>query len=698
MILIILCAEDSLAQNKSGSRIDQARVKRTQVSNKSSSISIVQYKRLPFEKKLRLYNVTLKTMAMLERSYYRQSRSSAFYFLKDLWLTKAYAQSTPPNCFYGGHIVESCDWQEAEQTHSTCQIGGEQDGVVCNTTLFSSGICVHKMAEAQRRGLRNYSTTQACAYADAHIKAQNLLRSQRANSDQVIPLMTNDQIVKSQLTDKFWDSSNPDAWHDKKEEIVKMVLGEEGGLEQYNNYLKKDVKNIVAQLGAVQEACNHVVNAFEKKHCAYFEKELEEANLLYSSQSNDNNSPPEPRPSSDSNESETILPNDQTCDKLNHCTEVKEGNVCIIESGMHKLIRRSIEYSNSYVATYVCPEDSLTYFIEDKTNINGILNALNNVAGEHCTKIKRLYLSGYGTPGSLANGLNKDNVSQLKDYSCLMADNSTVDLSGCSAGKGCAGKLFMQKTAEALFQNTQGTVISPNVDVWFGIDVGNYSDISFAYNSLTFELQPPEPPQTNWEKLENRVAARSSRNESDSYQDTIMAGILGEPIEDKSLPDECIDEIHEKQMAVIEEMKSAIKRGCTPLTKCTRRVGGKILHPFSRLLDQGELWMRAGSASGRRGYNRSSTFSQAAKVVDQLDTVHKQLKECGMYCMGFVISRVGNNSNSCPDRVSCMEFSQTYRGNKQCREIYREGCSITDYFLPRIQSTATHRRANRGTR
>ena len=406
--------------------------------------------------------------------------------------------------------------------------------------------------------------------------------------------------------------------------------------------------------------------------------------------------------------SESTLPtneNDQRCDKLKHCTEVKEGNVCIIESGQHKLIGRSIEYSNDYVATYTCPKDSLTYFIEDKTNINGILDALNNVAGEHCTKIKRLYLSGHGVPGSLANGLNKDNVSQLKDYSCLMADNPIVDLTGCNAGKGCAGKFFMQKTAETLFQNTQGTVISPNVTTYFGHNVGLWSNRNFAYNSLTFTPPPPEPSQTNWEQLNNPVAFRNTRTESDSYQDTIIAGILGKPIEDKSLPDECIDEIREKQRAVIREMSPAIERGCKPLIQCTRRVAGKVIHPFSKLLDQSRLWTRARSASGMRGYNQSSTFEQATRVIDQLDTVHKQLKDCGRYLVGHVISRPPDE-NSCIHPItldhrcaSCIRFSQTQRtlrGEKKCVETYREGCDITDYFLLPNTPTATTRNRSRG--
>ena len=188
ILVIVIGMEDGLAKNKSSSQISQKKSTR--------SLFMARYKRLSTQQKLRLYNVMISTMAALERSYYGRSRSSsAFPSFWDIWLTRAYAQSSS-SCFYGGHIINDCNWSQARRRYNTCQVNGVT-GVRCNSNiLLSEGICVYTMEYARRQGLRNYSTTQACVYADTQITVQHL---EGRN-----PGFTNNQIVRQQL------NPNPD--------------------------------------------------------------------------------------------------------------------------------------------------------------------------------------------------------------------------------------------------------------------------------------------------------------------------------------------------------------------------------------------------------------------------------------------------------------------------------------------------------
>ena len=350
----------------------------------------------------------------------------------------------------------------------------------------------------------------------------------------------------------------------------------------------------------------------------------------------------------------------QECEKLSHCNddEIKERHVCIIESGMHTLVGRPLEYSNDYVATYNCPNqegvDTLTYFIakDDQDDINGILEQLSDVA-QRCTKIKRLYLSGHGVPGSLANGLNRDNVNHLSPYSCLMADNPIVDLAGCSAGKGCSGKLFMQKTAEALFHNTTGTVIAPNVDTLFRVDFGSYARERFAYNSLTFTPPPPSPPQATWKKIGNR--------EEISYQRSIMEGIIQEEQLDEhaTIEDQCIDDMS-KMVNLIrsnEELHRS-RETCEPLIECSRQ-------PYARVISSSERNIRSlENIRSRNRYMHRSFLNLVANNYDNLKRIDEKLFQCDRTCT------VRNRREQCTK----IEY---VRGHTP-----KTGCRSSDYFLP----------------
>ena len=383
----------------------------------------------------------------------------------------------------------------------------------------------------------------------------------------------------------------------------------------------------------------------------------------------------------------------QACDRLSHCGEgeIKEGNVCILEHHMYKQKDpetgnpRTSEYMNDFNQTYSCPPDSLVYFTKD---INEILTGLDDVA-ERCVKIKRLYLSGHGVPGSLNNGLNKGNIGQLRDHSCLMADNPIVDLAGCNAGRGCSGKFFMQKAAEALFHNTEGTVIAPNVTTYIvegsGIDemnisrkLGeNYAKVPFGYNALTYRPPPPEPLQTTWENLDNRT----------NYQDTVMAGLAeSTPDEHATLREACVDTV-ESLIEDIREVENLYRSEgiCKPLLECANS-------PYDAMLSQAEK--AAKTLERSRPSNLGIHLKLSTNYHYGLKEIHERLLGCDYQCDRYrdryrhrqrsrnrIRNRMRNrNRDTCAhERYSCVS-----RNNEgECAQKYTAGCDLKDYFLPR---------------
>ena len=196
VLVVLVGIESGLAKSESDSRL-QFNQKRS-----TRAFFMAKYKRLSTRQKLRLYNVMIRTMAVLEHAYYRRSEnsSSASYFF-NLFLQMAYAQSSSGNsCFYGGHIIRDCNWSQAKRDYNTCLVNGVK-GIQCNSSiLLNEGICVYAIEHARREGLRNYSTTQACVYADTQITAQRLAGRS--------PPLTNDQVVRSQLNSQFWGSGD----------------------------------------------------------------------------------------------------------------------------------------------------------------------------------------------------------------------------------------------------------------------------------------------------------------------------------------------------------------------------------------------------------------------------------------------------------------------------------------------------------
>ena len=387
VLLIVFTFSKGLAKNQQV---------RQQLQQKKTSALMARYKKLSVKQKTRLHHVILQTMSALELSRFRSNSLSSFYLWQYI-LPQANAQRSDQICFYGGHKIEGCNWNQARRDHS-CQING-RTGVSCNSDLFAPGICVHTTGSARRQGLRNYSTTQACVYANTHIKAQQIKDSDYSPSPERI-----NAIVTKQLTGNIWGSPDPEVWMQKRNGIITGVLGEDG-LGQYLE--SPNAQTTLSLLQQINGACENVRDASERRHCEFFQKESQE--LLAN------------QPTSRSTETESvqastdhIVKAPETCEQLKHCDgstldkTIREGSICILERGMHSRL-----LSDQTHAMYSCPQQPPlkgTYFT---SRISDIISALADVA-QKCIKISRLFFKGHGIPGLLENGLNRNNVEALR--------------------------------------------------------------------------------------------------------------------------------------------------------------------------------------------------------------------------------------------------------------------------------------------
>ena len=245
------------------------------------------------------------------------------------------------------------------------------------------------MEYARRQGLRNYSTTQACVYADTQITVQHL---EGRN-----PGFTNNQIVRQQLNPNLWGLRNADDWHSKRDKIITDALGDDG-IARYREHFNSRLEGgsrIQSQLQTINKACDNVRKRFEKEHCRFFRRELNELGLSRRlsplRRRKPKRSPTGPtKPDASS----------QSCDKLSHCSEdeIKEVNVCIIEKDLFRNL------SDQEVITFQCPPESIAFSTENEEGIDGILRKLDGVA-QNCQKIKRLQFRRHGTPGRLGRCL-----------------------------------------------------------------------------------------------------------------------------------------------------------------------------------------------------------------------------------------------------------------------------------------------------
>ena len=240
---------------------------------------IRNYKRLSAKQKLHLITSMVRTMAALELAHarrqglaYYDNRNSLFNPFWSLFIMRAYADATSGNtCFLGGHFVPNlpdgrCNWRAARNIRR-CTLGDDQKGVQCNSDLFPSSPCVPDLTKQQRRdkGIPFYSTTQACAYADAH----NIKRHIENESGNLTSIQTNEYFAAGQLINNsdFW-SQDPNDWVRQRNRILDDHLDEYASLLASHNEGK-----VITQLQEIKDRCSRA-SGFEAKHCEVFKEDL----------------------------------------------------------------------------------------------------------------------------------------------------------------------------------------------------------------------------------------------------------------------------------------------------------------------------------------------------------------------------------------------------------------------------------------
>ena len=222
----------------SRSRVQRSRASNARVKKRTSSrarkenrarrqntrLSLeARWKRLPVKQKIKLYHSMVRTMAVLELSRrQRSTKTSSLYPFWQLFIAQAYAQARERGtCFLGGHIVPNCNWRQAKQDHG-CDLG-DNKGIRCDGNIFPTAPCVTDFSHVSRNIRSTYSTTQACAYADAQLIARQLSTSGSLNFDGITEAQKR-EVVEDQLNNdnlNLWNSPNPDTWIEKRDELIK---------------------------------------------------------------------------------------------------------------------------------------------------------------------------------------------------------------------------------------------------------------------------------------------------------------------------------------------------------------------------------------------------------------------------------------------------------------------------------------------
>ncbi len=245
---------------------------------------IRNYKKLSAKQKLHLLTSMVRTMAALELAHSRRRgrvstnyHDSLFHPFWSLFIMRAYADDNSNTCFLGGHLVPTnegvCDWGAARADDRVkCTFGGNP-GVKCNSALFPSSPCVKDFKYGPR--ILNYSSTQACAYADAH----NIKKHIEDGGRDLTNISVDPNIVSEQLNKpSLWASANPNVWVDERDKLL------DGYKDAYALLLAgHDDGEIVIQLQEIKDRCeSNVSNRFEKKHCDAFEKDLDHLGVIES--------------------------------------------------------------------------------------------------------------------------------------------------------------------------------------------------------------------------------------------------------------------------------------------------------------------------------------------------------------------------------------------------------------------------------
>ncbi len=283
----------------SNSRSSRSRVQRSRASNarvkkrtssrarkenrarrQNTKLSLeARWKRLPVKQKIKLYHSMVRTMAVLELSRrQRSTKTSSLYLFWQLFIAQAYAQARG-TCFFGGHVLSSCKWQEAtrDDNRKRCNLNGVGDGIQCNREIFPTAPCVYRVGIYDAG--RNYSTTQACAYADAQLIAEQL-RDSNSSLDN-ITLHQKRRVVKNQIRETtLWNSDVSEEWIKKRDKLIEEALdGADDAVTRYNVALLDATDgNILEKLQDVNATCSDVSNSIEKKHCDVFRHDLEALN------------------------------------------------------------------------------------------------------------------------------------------------------------------------------------------------------------------------------------------------------------------------------------------------------------------------------------------------------------------------------------------------------------------------------------
>ena len=140
----------------------------------------------------------------------------------------------------------------------------------------------------------------------------------------------------------------------------------------------------------------------------------------------------------------------QTCDKLKHCEDwqIQDASVCVVEKQEEQ--NKDMACSPYFSGSGMNRRKRGVDLVLKVASLDEMLEKLNTEVSNACFRIKRLTFIGGGSSGYMNIGLNNQNVSQLKPYSCLMTRNSDVLIDGSHISKGCSGRFFMQEIAENL--------------------------------------------------------------------------------------------------------------------------------------------------------------------------------------------------------------------------------------------------------
>ena len=240
-----------------------------------------------------------------------------------------------------------------------------------------------------------------------------------------------------------------------------------------------------------------------------------------------------------------------------------------------------------------------------------------------------------------------------------MTENAVVDLYGCSAGKSCAGKLFMQSLAENLFQGKNGTVISQNV-VTVGIpemessshvdstgaiyissrQTGRWlfkSGESFAYNQLDY-------PALTWNKLDSQG----------NYRDTVMTGLAESRLDEhQTIKDACLSGLSETIEGIHEAERSIAENGtCPSLGRGCRRL-------YRGFIDRTKSLLETYERDPVQEFE-ANDYQRLANHHLPLFDIHEMLMQCHE---GAAISNYECQAYKVFRSTRAMEQQQGYRNN-----------------------------------